>query len=78
MELLTQAVDLYRGELLPGFYQDWVQKEQRRLVDLYFRAVRRLIGHLTQAEDREHAIEYARRAPSPVDAARGSWVAFGA
>jgi DNA-binding SARP family transcriptional activator len=29
---LMEAVELYRGELLPGFYFDWVVTEQRRLV----------------------------------------------
>jgi DNA-binding SARP family transcriptional activator len=31
LEFLVKAVDLYQGELLPGFYQDWVLTEQRRL-----------------------------------------------
>ena len=32
---LTEALALYRGELLPGFYDDWIRPERQRLSDLY-------------------------------------------
>jgi len=60
--LLAQAADLYRGDLLPGFYQDWILTEQRRLADLYYRAVRRLTKHFEQTEQWERALDCARRA----------------
>src|SRR5436309_5743619 len=28
---LTTAVELYQGQLLPGFYEDWIPAEQERL-----------------------------------------------
>ena len=31
----AQARALYQGELMPGYYDDWVESERRRLVDLY-------------------------------------------
>ena len=34
----AQAVTLYTGELLPGFYDDWVQAERSRLAALFDRA----------------------------------------
>ena len=34
----AQAVALYAGELLPGFYDDWVQAERSRLAALFDRA----------------------------------------
>jgi predicted ATPase len=33
----AQARQLYRGELLPGFYDDWVQEERQRLQALFER-----------------------------------------
>src|SRR5262249_32583720 len=32
---LQRAADLYRGELLPGFYEDWVCAERRRLASAW-------------------------------------------
>jgi len=32
-----EARALYRGELMPGFYDDWVEDERRRLIDLHER-----------------------------------------
>src|SRR5206468_2305231 len=40
---LTHAVELYRGELLPGFYSDWIFPEQQRLEELFQHALRHLI-----------------------------------
>lgn len=59
---LAEAVDLYRGEFLPGFYQDWVVSEQRRLADLYYSAVQRLTAHFAKAREWESALDCARRA----------------
>lgn len=61
-QFLAEAVDLYRGELLAGYYHDWILTEQRRLADLYFRAVRRLTAHFERAQEWDRAIDCARRA----------------
>lgn len=37
---LQQAVEGYTGDLLPGFYEDWVLTEQRRLTELFQQAQR--------------------------------------
>lgn len=42
---LLRAVDLYKGELLPGFEDDWIVQERIRLEDLYVYALRHLIDH---------------------------------
>src|SRR5205823_708480 len=62
MQHLMRAVDLYQGELLNGYYEDWIFPEQRRLADLYFEAVRRLTAHLEQEQDLHRAIDYACQA----------------
>jgi len=53
-QFLVEAVELYRGELLLGFYHNWVLTEQRRLADLYFDSVRRL-AHFRQLRTRGSA-----------------------
>jgi DNA-binding SARP family transcriptional activator len=43
-ETLHQAVQLYRGDLLEGFYDDWLLLERERLRETYLGALERLIG----------------------------------
>ncbi|HZP83625.1 MAG TPA: BTAD domain-containing putative transcriptional regulator [Chthonomonadaceae bacterium] len=62
IQQLTQAVELYRGELLPGFYEDWILTERQRLADAYLGALRQLVAALQQAGELERAIDYAHRA----------------
>src|SRR5205823_1543793 len=60
--LLSRAVDLYRGELLPGYYEEWIAPERERFLDQYLGALRRLADALAEADDVEAAIAWARRA----------------
>ena len=62
IEALREALGAYAGELLPGFYEDWVQTEQRRLAEMYFQAVKDLLGLLEDRGDIPQALDYARRA----------------
>jgi uncharacterized membrane protein YgdD (TMEM256/DUF423 family)/DNA-binding SARP family transcriptional activator len=64
VERLAHAVDLYRGELLAGYYEDWIPREQQRLADRLVVALRTLTAHYKQAGDPARAIEYARRVVS--------------
>jgi DNA-binding SARP family transcriptional activator len=43
VECLREAVQLCRGELLEGFYDDWALRERERLRLLYLRCLRRLM-----------------------------------
>jgi DNA-binding SARP family transcriptional activator len=46
---LEKAVALYRGELLPGYDEEWIPGERQRLADAYLLALRRLTKlHLTR------------------------------
>ncbi len=40
---LHRAIQLYRGDLLEGFYEDWVLVERDRLREMYLRALERVI-----------------------------------
>lgn len=55
------AVQLYRGELLPGFYEDWVELERERLRAAYDRKVERLISLLLDAGRWAAAIQWSER-----------------
>ncbi|HLV80684.1 MAG TPA: tetratricopeptide repeat protein [Chthonomonadaceae bacterium] len=63
-EPLTAAVELYTGELLPGFYDEWALSERRRLAEAYLGALRQLTKLLAQAKELQRALEMARRAVS--------------
>jgi DNA-binding SARP family transcriptional activator len=60
--LLLQAVDLYRGELLPGFYESWVLPQMLRLQEHYLHAVQELLALLEEQGEAEQALEIAMRA----------------
>jgi DNA-binding SARP family transcriptional activator len=57
---LEQALELYRGDLLEGFYYDWVLAERECLRALYVRGRLRLLDHYAAASDLERAIECGR------------------
>lgn len=58
---LKEAVDLYRGPLLPGYYESWILPEQQRLDEQFFHALHSLITHLEQGGQVEAALQHARR-----------------
>ncbi len=60
-QALTQAVDLYRGDLLPSCYDEWILPERDRLRQAFFKALERLIVLLEEERDDEAAISAALR-----------------
>jgi predicted ATPase/DNA-binding SARP family transcriptional activator/class 3 adenylate cyclase len=62
VERLEAAVALYRDDLLPDQYDDWILPEQRRLADLYYQALRDLAGEHERAGRLSAALTCARRA----------------
>ncbi len=61
---LSQAVAVYRGDLLEGCYEDWVLVERERLRELYLQALSGLISWHRQRGEYEQALVYARRLTS--------------
>ncbi|MCW3052577.1 MAG: putative ATPase, partial [Chthonomonadales bacterium] len=55
------AVDLYPGELLSGWYEEWIFPERERLGLLYEGALQRIVAAFERANDLDRAIEYAHR-----------------
>jgi DNA-binding SARP family transcriptional activator len=57
---LEHAIPLYKGELLEGFYDDWVLSERERLRNLYVKALRWLMLYYKNQRNYECSVEYAK------------------
>jgi len=58
---LQAAADLYRGDLLDGFYDDWIISERYRLEALYLDVLARLMAAYETAGNHEAALAAALR-----------------
>jgi predicted ATPase/DNA-binding SARP family transcriptional activator/Tfp pilus assembly protein PilF len=59
---LMRAVDLYRGPLLPGFYDDWIGPEALRLENLFVETAVQLVPALLAKGQAETVLPYIERA----------------
>ncbi|MBM3459267.1 MAG: hypothetical protein FJX77_12125, partial [Armatimonadetes bacterium] len=59
--LMRKAAELYQGQLLPGFYEEWIPPEQARLAGRYEDALLELTQRLVARGDPSPALDYARR-----------------
>lgn len=59
---LSEAVKFYRGELLPEFYDDWVERERLRRSGQFELAIQELVNLHEQMGDIKRALNYARLA----------------
>jgi WD40 repeat protein/DNA-binding SARP family transcriptional activator len=64
---LMQALAAYSGELLPGFYEEWVALERERLLAQFERQIGRLLDYLLSAQRWDDVLAWAER-----------WIAQGA
>jgi len=60
-EALEGAMALYRGDLLPSCYDDWIIPARERLRQRYLGALGQLIRLLEAGREYDHAIHHARR-----------------
>jgi predicted ATPase/DNA-binding SARP family transcriptional activator len=58
---LEQAAEVYRGDLLPGCYDDWVLPERERLQQLFLAALEQLLQLHEQQHEYPAAIQVAQR-----------------
>jgi len=65
-ELLEEAAEAYGGELLPGYYEDWITAEQQRLAERFAQTVVPLFSLLQREGDIERALVAAERASGMV------------
>ncbi len=61
LDRLTRAVALYRGDLLPGFYEAWILGERERLRNHYLAALREIATLARHMRDWNCALENARK-----------------
>ena len=59
--MLAEAVDLYRGDLMDGCYQDWCLYERARLQEIYQSLLNTLAYHYELHQEYENGLDYARR-----------------
>jgi predicted ATPase/DNA-binding SARP family transcriptional activator len=62
IQRLTEAVEQYQGELLPGFFDAWILPERQRLLEACLQSLRQLAILLERAGDLPRAVQWARRA----------------
>jgi DNA-binding SARP family transcriptional activator len=58
---LRQAADLYTGDLLEGWYQDWCLFERERLQNIYLSMLDKLMGYCLLQGDYEAGLAYGDR-----------------
>ena len=63
-QLLVQASELYRGELLPGCYDDWILPLRERFSHFYLQLLQRLVDQYTEQGKYRSAIDYAQKLQS--------------
>jgi DNA-binding SARP family transcriptional activator len=58
VEVLEEAVQLYRGDLLEGWYQDWCLYERERLQNIYLDMLDKLMAYCEAHQRYEAGAEY--------------------
>lgn len=66
VDVLEEAVSIYEGELLPGFYDPWVSLERERLQGVFEQKIQRLLQLLIKEGRWDDANQWAER-----------WISFG-
>jgi DNA-binding SARP family transcriptional activator len=59
LTLLAQAVELYRGEFLEGWFQEWCLEERERLRQIYLETLDALALHCEEGRDVKKGVAYA-------------------
>jgi DNA-binding SARP family transcriptional activator len=58
---LQRAVELYRGDLLEGWYQDWCLYERERLQNMYLDMLDKLMAHCEAHQQYEAGLEHGAK-----------------
>jgi DNA-binding SARP family transcriptional activator len=58
---LKEAVALYQGDLLAGWYQDWCLYERERLQQIYLNMLDKLMGYCEATHTYEQGLDYGER-----------------
>jgi WD40 repeat protein/serine/threonine protein kinase/DNA-binding SARP family transcriptional activator len=60
-DALMEVLSMYRGELLPGFYDEWVVLERERLQAIFERKMQTLLERLLEARRWPETLEWGER-----------------
>jgi DNA-binding SARP family transcriptional activator len=60
-QVLREAVQLYRGDLLEGWYHDWCLFERERLQNYYLLMLNQLLAYCCEHGDYQPGLEYGER-----------------
>lgn len=60
-DALMEVLSIYRGELLPGFYDEWVVLERERLQAIFERKMQTLLERLLEARRWPEVLEWGER-----------------
>ena len=60
-QILTEAADLYQGDLLEGWYQDWCLFERERLQNIYLAILGKLMCYCEKRGEYEAGLEFGER-----------------
>jgi DNA-binding SARP family transcriptional activator len=58
---LQEAIDLYRGDLLEGCYEDWCLFERERLQNMMLTMLDKLMGYCEVNQEYESGVQYGER-----------------
>ncbi len=58
---LRGAVDVYRGDLLAGWYEDWCLNERERLQNMYLGMLDKLMGYCEVHQQYDSGVAYGER-----------------
>jgi DNA-binding SARP family transcriptional activator/predicted ATPase len=58
LERLIEDIELYRGEFLPGFYDEWVISERERILSAYYQKMNRLLEGLVQGQRWDEVLKW--------------------
>lgn len=82
LQSLVSNLSLYHGELLPGFYDDWVGLERERIAGVFEQKMQPLLEQLISDRQWQHVLEWADRwialGQTPEPAYRGLMRAYAA
>jgi DNA-binding SARP family transcriptional activator/predicted ATPase len=73
LRAFERAAALYRGDLLAGLYDEWIDPERPRYRQAYTRALEALIGIYEQARDYPAAIRHAQTLTTLDPLAEAAW-----
>jgi len=61
LQAQCHAIELYKGELLPGYYEEWIFAERERLSAAFLELAEETVRICEQMGDLERGLDYARR-----------------